>query len=346
MTVLKAAGIDAFLRKPDPAILALLIYGEEADAVREIAAKAVKRYAGTLDDPFSVVALQDSDLAADPARLRDEVQSLSMFGGNRAIWVRNAGEAFLKAALPLLDGKVSGNVVVAEAGVLAKSSGLRTAFEKSPHAHIVPVYEADAGEVAHLVQTLLSRQKLKIGEDVLHRFIELAGTSRGLVLRETEKLGLYCLGQAEVRLEDVEAISGNDTGADPDALADCVFHGDVEDADQLFQALVQGGTDAGRLVMAAHAHVQRLEDFRLAIERGQKADQVVRGARPPIFFKRQPKVLAQLQVWPLSDLLQAASTLGAAVPQVRLSANLGEAIASRALLSLARKAQALRSERN
>ncbi len=346
MTVLKASGVDAFLRKPDPAIAALLIYGEEADAVRDIAQKAVKRHAGTLGDPFTVVTLQDGDLAADPARLVDEVQSLSMFGGNRAVWIKGAGEAFLKAVMPLLGGKVSGNLVVAEAGALAKSSALRAAFEKSAHAHVVPLYEAEPGEVAHLVEQILAQHKLKVGEDVLHRFIELAGTSRGLVLREVEKLSLYCLGGTQVSAADVEAICGNDTGADPEALADCVFHGDVEEADQLFQALVRAGTDAGRIVMVAHSHAQRLADFRVAIARGTKPDSAVRSARPPVFFKRQSKVLAQLQVWPLGDLMLAASTLGAAIPQVRQNTALGEAIASRCLLSLARKARALRSERN
>ena len=113
MTVLRAAGVDAFIRRPDPAIAALLIYGDEADAVREIAASAVKRAAGSLDDPFSVMTLEDGDLAADPARLIDEVQSLSMFGGARAIWIKGADQAFLKAVIPVLEGKITGNFIVA-----------------------------------------------------------------------------------------------------------------------------------------------------------------------------------------------------------------------------------------
>lgn len=345
MTVLKASGVDAFLRKRDPSIAAILVYGEEPDAVREMAAKAVTRIAGSLDDPFSVVALQDSDLSSDPARLLDEVQSLSMTGGNRVIWMRGAEQSFLKAVMPLLEGRVTGNIVVAEAGALPRTSALRAAFEKSNHAYAVPLYEGEAGESAQLIESLLKDSNLRIGEDAVHRLLELAGTSRGLVQRETEKLALYCLGGERITVEDVEAICGNDTGADPDALTDCVFHGDVEEADQLFHALLQGGTDAGRLAMVAHGHALRLEDFRIAIEKGMKPDQVVRAARPPVFFKRQRKVLAQLQVWPLADLMQAATTLAAAVLQVRQNPALGAAIADRCLLSVARKARALRSER-
>ena len=219
MTAIKPAGLESFLRKPDPAIAALLIYGEEPDAVRELAARAVKKVAGSLDDPFSVTTLQEQDLSSDPARLADEVQSISMFGGAKAVWVKGAGDAFLKAVLPMLEGKVSGNLVVAEASILGKSSQLRGMFEKSPHALVVPLYEAEASEIAGLVEQILAQDDLRIGPDALGRFIELAGTSRGLVRREAEKLALYALGNERVSLEDVEAVCGNDTGATASDLA-------------------------------------------------------------------------------------------------------------------------------
>lgn len=341
MTLLKATALDGFLRRPPPAVAALLVYGEEPGAVREVAARVVKHFAGSLDDPFSVVTLQDSDFSHDTARLADEVQSISMFGGNRAIWVRGAEQNFLKAVMPVLDGKISGNFVVAEAGVLAKSASLRTAFEKSPHGYIVPLYEADVGEIVGLVESVLSRDGLQIDRDAAQRFIELAGMSRGLVRSELEKLALYCQSGERVGVIDVEAVCGNDTGGGPDALVDLVFQGEVAGADEMFQLLVQSGIDAGRLLMVAHGHVLRLQDFRTAMERGMQAEQAIRSARPPIFFKRQRKVQAQLKVWSLSDLLVAGSTLGVAVLEARLNSRLSDAIANRCLLSLARRGLAL-----
>lgn len=345
MTAIKPAGLDAFLRKPDPAIAAILIYGEEGDAVRELAQRAVKKVAGSLDDPFTVMTLTEQDIASDPARLVDEVQSISMFGGSKAIWIKGAGDGFLRAALPLLAGKTQGNLVVAEAATLPKNAQLRTQFEKSPHALILPLYEAEAGEIAGLVEHLLAQDNLKIGQDALARFIELAGTSRGLARREAEKLALYCLGAERVSIEDVEAICGNDTGSTPDELADSVFGGDVEAADRLFHDLVRGGQDAGRLLGIVHMQALRLSEFRLAIDRGATADQVVKQARPPVFFRRQRLVTAQLRVWSLSDLVTAGSTLSANVLAARQNADLAEAIAGRCLLSLARKGLALRLDR-
>lgn len=345
MTAIKPAGLDGFLRKPDPAIAALLIYGEEPEAVRELAARAVKKVAGSLDDPFTVTTLMEQDLSADPARLTDEVQSISMFGGSKAVWVKGAGEAFLKAVLPMLEGKVSGNLVVAEAPALAKSSQLRAVFEKSPQALVVPLYEAEAGEIASLAEQILAADNLRIGPDALARFIELAGTSRSLVRREAEKLALYALGRGRVSLEDVEAVCGNDTGATASDLADAVFGGDVEESDRLFHELVRGGEDAGRLLGSVHQQALRLQEFRLAIDRGAQAEQVVKQARPMVFFKRQRVIIPQLRVWSLSDLVTAGSTLSANVLAARQNAGLAEAIAGRCLLSLARKGLSLRLDR-
>jgi DNA polymerase-3 subunit delta len=346
MTAIKQAGLDSFLRKPDPAVGALLIYGEEPDAVRELASRAVRKVAGSLDDPFTVTTLLEQDLASDPARLVDEVQSISMFGGQKAIWVKGAGEAFLKAVLPVLEGKAGGNLVVAESGTLAKSSQLRAMFEKSPHALVLPLYEAEPGEIAQMVEQILARDSLRIGPDALARFMALAGTSRGLVRREAEKLALYCLGNERVSLEDVEAVCGNDTGATADELADSVFGGDVEEADRLFHELLRSGQDAGRLLGAVHQQALRLQEFRVAIDRGAHAAQILKQARPPVFFKRQPAVQAQLRAWSVSDLVTAGSTLNANVLAARHNAALAEAIAGRCLLSLARKARALRLDRN
>lgn len=345
MTAIKPAGLDNFLRKPDPAIAALLIYGDEPDAVRELAGRAVKKVAGSLDDPFSVTTLLDQELASDPARLADEVQSISMFGGQKAIWVKGAGDGFLKAVLPVLEGKSTGNLVVAEAAALAKSSQLRAAFEKSPNALVVPLYEAEPGEIAQLVEQLLAKDDLRIGPDALARFMALAGTSRGLVRREAEKLALYCLGNERVSPEDVEAVCGNDTGSTADELVDSIFSGNVEDADRLFQDLVRSGQDSGRLLGVVHQQAMKLQEFRIAIDKGAQAEQVLKQARPPVFFKRQRAIQAQLRAWSLSDLVTAGSTLGANVRAARRNAALAEAIAGRCLLSLARKGAALRQDR-
>lgn len=339
MTAIKSGALDAFLRKPVAGIAAVLIYGADPAAVRDTASRAVQRLAGSLDDPFNVVVLEESSFAADGGRLIDEVQSQSLLGGNRVIWVRGAEQAFLRAAEAIAGGAVSGNLVIAEAGNLAKGSTLRARFEDSRHVYILPLYEASAAESAALAEAALGKLGLRIDDDALALLTEAAGAGGAILSREVEKLAAYCLGSDSVSAADVRAICGNASGLEADDLSDAVLCGEVAEADRYFQHLEAGGTDAARILSIVLAHVVRLTDCRRNMEKGMALEQAVRSARPPIFFKRQAAVQAQLRIWDLVSLLSAASSLGGAILQTRLTPSLASSLANRALLAIARTAR-------
>ena len=346
MSILKVQALDEFLRKRNPAIGALLVYGEDPGAVRELTNTAVHQIAGSLDNPFSVTTLNEDTLSGDPTRLADEILSLPFPGGSRVVWVRGAGQGFLKAVEPVLNGALKGNMVIAEAGALPKSSGLRSKFEASPHTMIVPVFEADNETIAETIVTLLQRSGLQVEEDAKNRLVDLAGQGGTTLQREIEKLALYCHGCERVALEDVEAICGDGVWADTGDLADAVFAGDMAAADRFFTQLVSSGVDPGRILSAAQAHAVRLIEYRRDVDRGMGIAQVVRSAHPPIFFKRQPGIQDQLTAWTTADLLSAAASLQAAILQERLNSGLAENLAGRALLAIARMARSFRVRMN
>ncbi len=340
LSVIKTEGFEALLKRPPPGLAAILIHGSDAGAVRDLAKKAVKRFAGSLDDPFNVVELDDAALGSDPGRLADEVGALSMMGGDRVVWVTHAGDHFHKSIEPLLLHANKGSLVVAEADALSKASKLRALFEKSPRAAIVPVYEADDNQIQELIGQVLAANRLTIEPDARTRLGELLGADRALSGQELEKLALYCLGAKVVRLADVEAICGDASDIRADDLLDAVFTGDGATADRYFSSLTASGEDASRLVTLALQHAARLQGLKVEIDRGQRPDQVLRGAKPPIFFKRQSTIQNQLRVWDMQSLLSAGSTLSASVLQMRQYPALADAIANRTLLALARNARA------
>lgn len=345
MGVLKAAAFDGFLRSPPADLCALLIHGADAGAVRELAGRAVVKIAGAADDPFNVVRLDDAALASDPGRLADECASLSMLGGRRVVWVTDAGEAFLKAVEAILAGG-GGNFIVAESGNLAKSSRLRTLFEKSARAFVIAVYEDDGDRVAALIESILAPLGLVLAPDAGAALLELLGADRGAARQEIEKLATYCLGAGTVRLEDVEAICGGSSSGDADGLVDAVFGGEVEHVDREFTALSASGADSGRLLTLAGQHAVKLQALKLDVERGMRVDDALRAAKPPVFFKRHEAVRLQLRIWDLAALLTAASTLSSCTLQMRRSPALAETLASRTLLAVARNGRALHAALN
>ncbi|HUR44092.1 MAG TPA: DNA polymerase III subunit delta, partial [Aestuariivirga sp.] len=273
MTILKASGLEGFLLRRNPKIGALLIYGEDASAVRQLASKAVQYLAGSLDDPFSVTVLEEDVLSGDPGRIADEVLSQSLLGGNRVVWVRSAAQGFLKGVEPVLDGSMKGNMVVAEAGNLPKQSSLRGKFESSERAAIIPVYETDNAAIAETIRSQLHILGLRIDQEAQTRLIELSGRGGIALQHEIEKLTLYCHGQQTITLQDVESICGEGSWAETGDLADAVFSGEISEADRLFMQLVSSGSDPGRILSATHAHAVRLLEYRQNVDRGMGIDQ-------------------------------------------------------------------------
>ncbi|QIG48198.1 DNA polymerase III subunit delta [Nordella sp. HKS 07] len=339
MAILKWTGLDSFLRRDADTAGAVLIYGPDAGTVRERARQLVISIAGSIDDPFAVIRLDDSDLAGDPARLVDETQALSFGGGRRVVWVENAGSAFAKA-VPLLVADRPGNLVVAEAGVLAKTAALRSLFEPAAHLWIVPCYEDSEVDLERLIVEELDAKDLATDLEVRQALIDLLGADRRMSRQELAKLALYCHGRTRVTLADVEAVCGDVADLSVDDLLNAVFDGALADADEAFMRLRDSGqSGAGLLAMAAN-HAARLTRLRVDVERGKSPEMAVRQARPPIFYKQQPVLQRQVALWDGESLLAASEMIGRATRDTRttiLSA-LNDQITHRAFLSLARLA--------
>lgn len=345
MSELKGSRADAFLKGPDPAVKAVLVHGGDEGLVRERARIVVKAVAGTLDDPFNVATLDDDALASDPGRLADEAQALSLMGGRRVVWVRGAAAGSARALSAYLPEAPGDALIVAEAGTLRKGDKLRRLFEEGGNAVAIACYADGPGELRGLVIDQLGEHGLTIAEDALHRLLAQLGGDRLLSRAEVEKLALYCRGRGEVTLEDVEAVCGDASALALDDLVDAVFEGDLEGADTRFGRLVATGMPPSTIIVAAANHAATLQRLKTQIGPGRSVEAVIRGARPPVFFKRQASIARQLAAWELSALMAAADTLAEAEFKTRDVAALAEAVAGRALLSLARSAQTARLRR-
>src|ERR1700737_1232869 len=145
MVQIKAADVERFLARPDPAIRLVLIYGVDEGLVAERTATFVKAVTGATDDPFSVVRLEQSTGADGPGRLADEADAVPLFGGRRAIAIRLAGNASILPALEaLLAAPPVDSWVLLSGGDLRKTSPVRRFCESERGAAAIACY-ADTG---------------------------------------------------------------------------------------------------------------------------------------------------------------------------------------------------------
>src|SRR5208282_2305745 len=120
MTALKAQDVDAFVARPDPKRPVVLVFGPDAGLVSERVNAVIKASVDDPNDPFALARLEGEELSAEPSRLVEEAQTMPLFGGRRAVWVKAGGRNIVPAVEALLKIRGCECRVVIEAGDLRR----------------------------------------------------------------------------------------------------------------------------------------------------------------------------------------------------------------------------------
>ena len=155
MVALKGSDIDGFVARPDPGRPVALVFGPDAGLVRERAEALVRASVDDPKDPFQLARLDGDDLAGAPMRLIEEANTVPLFGGRRAVWVKAGGRNIAPAVEPLLASPAPDCRVVIEAGDLKRSAPLRAICERSKHAVALPCYPDAERDLVRLIDTEL-----------------------------------------------------------------------------------------------------------------------------------------------------------------------------------------------
>ncbi|WP_297322507.1 DNA polymerase III subunit delta [uncultured Bartonella sp.] len=334
----KAHEVDSFLSRLQTQYPIVLVYGPDRGLVAERAAKFAKLTGIKLDDPFSNIRLDAGDLERDPIRLVDETGTVSLFGGKRLIWVRNAanGKNLANAVKQLAKTRLENVYLLIEAGDLKKGTALRTAIETAPSAIALPCYADDGRALDGLIDQVLGEYQLAISLDARKWLKDSLGGDRLVSRSELDKLCLYAMGRKEVTLDDVKNAVSDVSGLTYDEIIDAVLVGDLVGFNNRFDRQVATGSALFLIISAAQRQFQQLQLLRQQVEvEGKTLSSVIASARPPIFFRRQKIIELAISRWTLNRIAQAMQRLQKTVLESRQNALLAEPIIRQALLALA-----------
>lgn len=335
---LAAGRIEAFLRRPDPAVRGVLLYGPDRGLVRERADGLARLILGEPADPFRLCELSMAVLKDDPVRLADELASLSFTGGTRVVRLRDAGDAAAgPVGLALETAPRTEAMLIAEAGDLAKRSPLRCLFEGAGNAVAIPCYADDEASLQRLAATMLTDVGLSLTPDASACLAASLGGDRAMSRGEIEKLILYMRSGASrsVGLEDVLACIGDSREASLDDVVMAAHGGDVAGLDRALDLAYASGTHPVGILRAAARHLQRLHLAAALVAAGKSQAEAMAALRPPVFYKLQDAFRAQLRIWPTARLAQALSLVTQAELDCKATGAPAEALCARVLWQIA-----------
>ena len=314
----------------------VLIHGSDSAAIanfgRQIT-RAISGQNGEADRYESAVFKEGA------GRIEDEFHALSLLGERRVIWIDDVTDSHLKHLVDIIAATQIANFIFLSTESLTKTSKLRVTCEESSKFASLALYDEGIEGLRSRLSVLMTRAGLNWEAGAENIFLEVVGDVRSVGTQEFEKLTLYCYGQTSISMEDVLAVCGDTATSSSDDLIDAMMAGDLESVDRMLGSLDRDGGGFRTILLSTVTHLNKLQDFRAAMEIGMSAESAIRAARPPIFFKRQNAVLMQLRRFDSTELMSMQSALSAAIFQTRKNADLADAITSRTLLSLARLAR-------
>jgi len=289
--------------------------------VNERARRYAKSTKLPLDDPFAVIRMEADEIDADPAKLADEARTISMFGGERLIWIKNAGgQKKLAEAVKLLATEPPRETyILVEAGDLKKGVGLRGAVENAPAGMALPCYSDDARGIDGVIDDVLAEWKIQITMDGRQLLRASLGGDRLATRGELEKLCLYARGKERIDIDDVREAVGDVAG---------LF-------ETTFDRVVKSGTAPFLVLNTAARQFQQIQTLRhIADTERKSASVVVASARPPVFFNRKKLIENTVSRWNAESLSRVMERLQRAVLESRQNAALAVPIIRQCLLAI------------
>ncbi len=288
--------IETFLREPAKAAGAL-IYGLDGGQVRQRVARLADVWLGTAD-PMAKLELSSEEIEADPARLADELASMSLMSPKRVVIIREADDKILPAIQQALELRAKDNFLILYANDSLSKTKLREWAERSASMAAVPCYKDEGAGLDTLIRDTLKGYGLGAGPEAMRYLSAQLGGDRQIILNELEKLSLYVGDEAEeVSLDDAAQVVGENNDKSLDDLCAAVAGGDLATLCRLSDRLQAEGMVGLMLVRALMRYFSRLEQLSLARSAGQNLDMAIDALRPPVFFKAKPALKAHATRW-------------------------------------------------
>lgn len=252
--------------KPLP--LLVLLWGDDAGALRQSAQQVIAATGVDPTDPFAAEKISLADLLSEPSRLADSAQTLSFTSPHRLIHITGiSGDERADAITGLTNAVKTAlafplsnvTIVIAVPKLLEKTSPLVKFIEAHGQALSVRFFTDNASDITTFLKTECSAAGVAIEPDALATLAAGLGADREIARREIEKLIVYAGNESPITVSHVQESLAGAIPADAFRLAEAVGSRNKVETDRLLQHLIHQGEDLTSAFSLVLRHLQSIK---------------------------------------------------------------------------------------
>lgn len=334
--------IASFLSAIPAGINAALLHGNDLGLISERAGEIARQISDNLDDVFSVTRLEGDTVASDPAIISDSALAIAMTADRRLVWVRGKGSEMLAACKAAFEQPVESAFIIVEASETTTRHALVKLFENAPHAAALGCYADSAADLGHILKEVTSRDNITIDRDTAALVIQRLGSDRAASRQEVEKLALLAGPGGSLSYDDVVVALGDSGTLATSDIAMAAADGQIAALQRSLEKAWSESQNTIMVLRGCQTYFKQLLGVSRAAANGTPVVQAIKSLRPPVHFRLQDRMAAQLRGWTTDGLFDAINRLQDAELAVKTGAPDDTVYAGQALLGICLRRRAAR----
>ena len=292
------------------------------------------------------IELSGAELKRDPVKLSDEARSTSLFGGERFLFVRTAGDEACEAVEILLDSPVEPCPVLIVASSASDKSRVAKLLAERKDAMVAMFHPPELSAVTGVVRSQADAAGVRLDGALAERIAKACALDTRMARSEIDKLALYLDASPQApKTADAQALDAIVATNEDDSFAgivNTVLGGDLGRLSGELARFRELSINPVGLLLAFERRAAQLAQ--LAAQLGRRSDvagfvQANKGGRL-VFFRDAPDITRQLSRWRGRRLERLVERLVALHRDLLANSRDAELLLAQGLTEIARAAHA------
>ncbi len=306
---IKPEQVENIVKSLPQTLRGVVIYGSNEGMIATLSQQFIKAISQDIYDAFHVSYLEMADIASDIGALYAEFNAQSLMGGRRVVVIKEATNLLTKPLRELLASSSSDSLLVMTSSSLKTKDSLAVMAKDEADFYGIGCYDDRDEDITAFASKFMAKNGINIDNNAFQLLCSRLSNDRKISANELDKLVTYMGENKNIGINDVLTVISDTSASSQEDLSYYIAQGMTDKALASYNRLVFEGENPVSIVRTVSYHFMKLLECAIKMEKGETADKVVFGLRPPLMFFRKNAFLNQLRIWNRNRILSALSLL-------------------------------------